>query len=100
VPREFLDVDPRTLHLLPRRWPGADPLKYAHQLKWFGRSFHGMPTVEVWRCKDGRLVVSNGVTRSVRMAKFLPGVLMTVEVTDDMPRYDVSSFPTVGDRIP
>jgi hypothetical protein len=98
MPR-FVDVDPRTLYLPPSLWGGADPGKFTRQLSRFGRSTVGMDPPEVVEDPDGRLMVMNGVTRATRVARFLPGQLMTVEITDTYPR-SVAHHPTVGDRLP
>lgn len=97
---EYLDVDPRTLHLPSGRASGADPIKLAQQIARFGKSIHGMPVIWVTRAKDGALIINNGATRAIRVAKLLPGQTITVEVIDDIPDWDISSFPTVGDRLP
>jgi hypothetical protein len=97
---EFLDVDPRTLHLPPSRWGGADPVKFARQLSRYGLSTRGMQPPWVHRDGGGRLLVMDGVTRATRVAKLLPGQLMRVEVTADLPGDDYSSYPTIGDRLP
>ena len=55
--------------------------------------------LEVSRGSDGDLVINNGVTRATRVAKLRPGVLVTVEVIDDLP-IPVGSYPKVGDTIP
>jgi hypothetical protein len=54
-PPEYLDVDPRTLHLPPSRASGADPAKLARQISLDGSAIHGMPTPWVYRGADGRL---------------------------------------------
>jgi hypothetical protein len=46
---------------------------------------------------DGALVINNGVTRGVAMLR--PGLLIRVEVIDDLP-IPVGSYPSVGDSIP
>jgi hypothetical protein len=98
-PREFLDVDPGTLHVPGSRRSGADPAKLQRQIARFGKSVHGMPTLEVSRGSDGELIINNGVTRATRVAKLLPGTSVRVEVIDDLP-VPVGSFPTIGDLIP
>lgn len=97
---EFLDVDPRLLHLPSGRSYAPDPLKWARQLSQFGRSTTGMPPILVTRGKGGGLVINNRVTRAARVAKLLPGQTVRVEVMADLPSFDVSAFPTVGDRLP
>jgi hypothetical protein len=96
----FLEVDPRTLHLPSGRASGADPVKLARQIARYGSSIAGMPPIWVTRGKDGALIINNGATRAIRVAKLLPGQTVTVEVIDDLPDWDLSPFPTVGDRIP
>lgn len=98
-PRVFMDVDPRTLHLPTTRPSGADPLKLQRQIARFGTAIHGMPVLEVYRGTDGKLVVYDGVSRATRVAKFLPGQLVRVELIDDLPT-PVGHLPTVGDRLP
>jgi hypothetical protein len=98
MPR-FEDVDPRTLHLPTTRWAGADPIKFTFQLSKYGTSTAGMDPIEVHEDPDGRLVIVNGVTRATRVAKFLPGQLVRVEVTGKVPR-SVANYPTVADRLP
>jgi hypothetical protein len=58
-----------------------------------------MPTVEVSRGTDGELVINNGVTRATRVAMLRSGLLIRVEVIDDLP-IPVGSYPSVGDLIP
>jgi hypothetical protein len=98
-PRVFLDVDPRTLHLPTSRASGADPVKLQRQIAKFGKSTHCMPVLEVSRGSDGELVINDGVTRATRVAKFLPGALVRVEIIDDYPAA-FGQLPTIGDRIP
>jgi hypothetical protein len=98
-PRLFLDVDPRTLRLPTTRASGADPLKLQRQIAKHGKSTQGMPTLEVSRGSDGELMINDGVTRATRVAKLLPGTLVTVEVIDDYPAA-FGHLPTIGDRLP
>lgn len=98
VDREFLDVDPAGLHLPGSRRDGADPLKLLRQFSRFGQSMNGMPIIEVSRGSDGGFVINNGVTRATRVARYLPGTLVAVEVIDELP-IPVSGFPTVGDTL-
>jgi len=95
----FLDVDPRTLHLPTSRPQGADPLKLQRQIARFGKSTTGMPPIWVYRGVDGFLVIFNGVTRATRVAKLLPGTLVRVEVIGNL-KIPVGHYPTVGDRLP
>ena len=97
--REFLDVDPRLLHVPASRRTGADPLKLHRQIARFGASDDGMPPLEVSRGSDGELMINDGVTRATRIAKLLPGSTVRVEVIDDLP-IPAGSFPSIGDLIP
>ncbi len=95
--REFLQVDPATLHLPGGRRDGVDPVKLHRQMVRHGLSVIGMPPLEVSRGTDGKLVINDGVTRATRVAKYLPGTLVTVEVIGVLP-VAVGVLPTVGDR--
>jgi hypothetical protein len=53
-----------------------------------------MPALEVYRGSDAELMIFNGVTRATRVAKLLPGVLIRVEVLDDL-RIPFGHLPTV-----
>ena len=44
------------------------------------------------------LVINDGVTRATRVAKYLPGTPVTVEVTGKVP-VAVGGLPTVRDRL-
>lgn len=96
----FVDVDPRTLHLPPSRRDGADPIKLTRQLSKHRLSTAGMPPPWVQRDGNGLLKVMDGVTRATRVAKWLPGVLIRVEVTAEQPNADYSTYPTIGDSLP
>lgn len=96
---ELLDVDPRTLRLPTTREQGADPTKLQRQISKYGLSTVGMPRLVVVRCSDGELMIFDGVTRATRVARFLPGRTVPVEVTDDSP-VPGSWYPTVGERLP
>jgi hypothetical protein len=97
-PREFLQVDPASLHLPGSRREGADPVKLQRQLAKHGTSIQGMPPPEVKRGSDGELVLFDGVTRATRVAKYLPGTPITVEVTGRL-QGPVSALPTVGEKV-
>ena len=97
--REFLNVDPRTLHLPPSRIDGADPGKLQRQIARHGRSLQGMPDVLVYRGTDGALMITDGVTRATRAAKLCPGQLIPVEVLGDL-RRQFGSLPTVQEKLP
>lgn len=97
-PREFLQVDPASLHLPGSRRDGADPLKLQRQVARFGTSMDGMPPLEVKRGNDGELVIYNGVTRATRVGRYLPGTLIIVEVTGRL-NAPVRNLPTVGETL-
>jgi hypothetical protein len=94
--REFLEVDPASLHLPGSRRDGANLLKLQRQFARFGTSTIGMPPLEVSRGNDGELVINDGVTRATRIARYAPGILVTVEVIDDLP-VSVAGLPRVGE---
>ena len=96
--REFLDVDPATLHLPGSRRDGADLRKLQRQVARYGRSIDGMPSLEVKRGSDGRFVIFDGVTRATRVAKYLPGTPVPVEVTGTL-KIPVGSLPTDGEKL-
>ena len=96
--REFLEVDPATLHLPGSRQSGADPVKLHRQIANYGDSVAGMPPLEVSRGTDGHLVINDGVTRATRVAKNLPGVKVPVEVVRPLP-VAVAGLRTVRDRL-
>ena len=96
--REYLQVDPATLHLPGSRQDGANPMKLHHQLAQHGTSIAGMPPIEVKRGKDGKLVIYDGVTRATRIAKYSPGTLVPVVVTGNLTK-PVGGLPTVGERL-
>ena len=93
--REFLQVDPATLHLPGGRRDGVDPTKLHRQMARHGMSVDGMSALEVSRGTDGALVINDGVTR---VAKYFPGTAVTVEVTGVLP-VAVGGLPTVRDRL-
>jgi len=97
-PREFLQVDPASLRLPGSRADGADPMKLQRQVARYGQSTDGMPPLDVKRGSDGELVIYDGVTRATRLAKYLPGTPITVEVTGELTR-PVGSLPKVGDKL-
>lgn len=96
---EFLDVDPRTLHLPNSRRFGADPWKLQQQIARFGKSTVGMPAIWVYCGSDGALLISNGVTRATRVAKLLPGQTVPVQVIGHLPKA-FGYLPTIGEHLP
>ena len=97
---ELLQVDPRQLRVPPSRLTGADPLKLHRQIAKFGKDTAGMQPPWVHRGKDDELMIVDGVTRATRVAKLLPGTLITVLVTEDHPNRDFARWPTIGDVLP
>jgi len=95
----FLDVDPRTLHLPSSMLSGADLGKFARQFSKYGLSTVGMPAIKVEVDPDGRLIIIDGVTRATRVARFLPGQHVSVEVIGAT-RYNAAKLPTVAERLP
>ena len=68
------------------------------QFSRFGTSIVGMPSLEVKRGSDGEFVIYDGVTRATRVARYLPGTAILVEVTGDL-NSPVGGLPIVGDRL-
>jgi hypothetical protein len=97
--REFVNVDPRSLHLPGSRLSGADHVKLHDQIVRFGSRFTGMPTLLAYRGSDGELMVYDGVTRATRIAKLLPGTTVQVEVMRNI-AHPVGHLPTVGEKLP
>jgi hypothetical protein len=93
-------VNPRHLRLPGERAAGADPVKLARQLARFGPSIAGMPPVQVTRGANGEMMIMDGVTRATRVAKMLPGLLIRVLITEELPNKDYSGLPTIGDTLP
>jgi hypothetical protein len=99
MPPPRLTVDPGSLRLPTTRLGGADPVKLNRQLARHGLGIAGMPPLLVVRGSDGELMIVDGVTRATRVAKYLPGTLVLVEVTDDVSAV-LGHLPTVRDRLP
>jgi hypothetical protein len=95
----FIDVDPRALHLPPSRLQGADPAKLQRQIAKYGRRTDGMPPIQAYQGSDGAIMIQDGVTRATRIAKLLPGHLVTVEIMKTL-RQPLGGYPTVGDKLP
>ena len=95
----FRDVDPRELRLPSSRRFGADPFKLQRQIARYGTSTVGMPRPLVFVGRDGFLVLYDGVTRATRVAKMLPGTLLTVEVMGTLPKA-FEFEPTIGGTLP
>jgi hypothetical protein len=96
---EYVDIDPRVLHLPTSRLSGADPAKLHDQRVRFGASIAGMPPLLCYRGADGRFMIYDGVTRATRVAKLLPGVTVSVEVIRTLSQ-PVGHLPTIGDKLP
>jgi hypothetical protein len=97
--RVIFDVDPATLRLPLERIDGADPTKLQRQIARHGRSLIGMPPVFVYRCADGELLLSDGVTRATRAAKLCPGSLIPAELLGVLLRRSAGHLPTVKERL-
>jgi hypothetical protein len=97
--REFLQVDPATLHLPGGRRDGVDPMKLHRQMARHGMSVAGMPPLEVSLGIDGELVINDGMTRATRVAQYFPGTPVTVEVTGALPVAVDGGLPTVKERL-
>lgn len=96
---DFRDVDPRDLRLPPSRRGGADPYKLQIQIARFGASTEGMLPPWVYEAADGVLVVYNGVTRAIRLARMAPSQKIRVEVIGSL-RRGYQGEPKIGDLIP
>jgi hypothetical protein len=77
---DMRDVDPAELRLPATRSSRADPAKLQRQIAKYGKSTAGMPPLVAYEGTDGALVVYDGVTRAIRVAKLLPGTTVKVEV--------------------
>src|SRR5437762_1174015 len=97
--RAYFDVDPAKLRLPHERIDGADPAKLQRQIAHYGKSLVGMPTVLVYRGSDGELVLSDGVTRATRAAKFCPGSVIPAELLGLL-HHPVGHLPTVQEKLP
>jgi hypothetical protein len=73
-------------------------MKLHRQMARHGMTVAGMPPVEVSRGSDGELVINDGVARATRVAKYLPGTPVTVEVTGTVP-VPVGGLPTVRELL-
>ena len=96
---EYLDVDPRTLHLPSTRPTGADSFKLQRQVAQYGSSTQGMPPLLVYRGRDGEFIIFDGVTRATRVATLQPGELVRVEVIGAL-AVPCAHLPTVGEQLP
>jgi hypothetical protein len=89
--REFLQVDPATLHLPGSRQDGVDPMKLHRQMARHGLSIAGMPPLEVSRGTDASREISAGhvgdrrsygrAPRGGRWVAYGKGAAMTTEET-------------------
>lgn len=95
----FLDVHPREFHVPASRIAGADPVKLQRQIARYGKFGSRYAASRSLPWTDGALMLYDGVTRATRVAKFLPGTLVRVEVVDDL-KTSVAQFPTIADVLP
>ena len=96
---EFLDINPRALHLPSSRLSGADPVKLHDQMVRFGADATGMPPLLAYRGSVAEIMIYDGVTRATRVARLLPGRALRDEVMRDIPR-PFGHLPTIGDMLP
>lgn len=94
---EYLDVDPRTLHLPATRPMGADPFKLQRQIAHYGTSTQGIPPIFVYRGTDGEFIIFDGVTRATRIAQLQPGTLVRVEVIGEL-SVPCAHLSTIGEQ--
>lgn len=95
---EFVDMDPRLLHLPSSRLSGADPVKLHDQVARFGSNVVGMPPVLAYRGSDAALMIYDGVTRATRVARLLPGRTVRVEVMRTIGK-PVGHLPLLGETL-
>jgi hypothetical protein len=95
---EYLDIDPRRLHLPGSQLGGADPYKLQRQIIAFGSSQVGMPPPWVYRGAEDELMLSDGVTRATRIATLFPGATIGVDVVRTA-KVPLGHFPTIGDTL-
>jgi hypothetical protein len=79
-------VEPAELRLPSSRSNGADPAKLQLQIAKHGKSTIGMPPLLAYEGSDGVLELCDGVTRATRVAKYLPGTRVQVEVIGKLKR--------------
>lgn len=58
-----------------------------------------MPPVLVYRGSDGAIMIYDGVTRAMRVARLLPGRTIRVEVMRTITK-PVGHLPLLGDLLP
>jgi hypothetical protein len=96
---DFRDVDPRELCLPSAHGWGADPFKLQRQIAQFGKTTAGMPEILVREGSDGSLLIMDGITRAMRVAKLIPGTLVRVEVVSKSTR-PFGRLPKIGEKLP
>ncbi len=69
-------VDPAKLYIPSSRCEGADPGKLVRQISRYGNEIVEMPPLWVHSIQQGKLLISDGVTRATRAAKLCPGELV------------------------
>jgi hypothetical protein len=95
----IVSIDPALLHLPPSRFDGADPGKLHRQIAKHGASTERMPPLWVHSDPDGLLMIVDGVTRAVRVAKLLPGTTVPVEIVGRLSK-SCDYLPTIRERLP
>jgi len=97
--REFVWARAGNLRLPPSRRSGADPFKLADQVRAFGTTVQGMPTIQVTRGARDELMINDGVTRATRIARINSDAMIEVEVIDDRPSWNLDNLPRVKERL-
>ena len=95
---DIREMDPAELRLPSQRATGADPFKLQQQIAKHGLSTDGMPPLLAYEGSDGVLELVDGVTRATRVAKFLPGTKVRVEVLGKL-RQPKAGNPRIGDHL-
>ena len=84
---------------LPPSRSSVDLVKLVEQYREFGGQVVDMPPIEVTRCRNGVLMINDGVTRATLAFRFAGSdALVPVTVIDERPAWDVGGRPRVGDR--
>ena len=96
---EVFYVDPATLVLPPSMPGGVNLAKFWPQFSQYGTSIDGMPPVQLWEYDDGGYVLSAGLTRATRIARFSPGTLVPAIVESRLSG-PTPRRRTVGDVLP
>jgi hypothetical protein len=96
--QQIREVDPADLRPPPSRATGADMWKLHQQIRRFGSSKAGMPSIVVYEDPDGLLEIFDGATRATRIAKLAPGTTLPVVVIGKL-RKSRKDCKRVGDAL-